>query len=73
MAAAVWVVVVAIMISVGTLVANYRGITSAWKASTERWWQRGPLRRRFNVKNPSYRTLGALLILVGVILLYDIR
>jgi hypothetical protein len=74
MASTIWIAVAVIMMLVGTLILlDYRGLTSAWTSSDRRWWQEGRWRRRLNVKVRSYRYMGALLILVGVLLLVDVR
>jgi ABC-type phosphate transport system auxiliary subunit len=74
MAPKIWIAVAVIIMLAGVLILlDYRGLTSAWTSSVERWWRGGPGRRRLNVKVPSFRFMGALLILVGAVLLADVR
>ena len=58
---------VAIVVLGALILFDYRKFTSAWRSRTIEWWSAGPLRRKFNVKVPSFRFMGALLIFMGVV------
>jgi hypothetical protein len=74
MAPKIWIAVAVIIMVAGALILlDYRGLTSAWTSSDQRWWGGGPWRRRLNVKVPSYRFMGALLILAGALILAAVR
>jgi hypothetical protein len=51
------------------LLSDYRKVTSKWRSLTNEWWSAGPLRRRFGVRAPSFRFIGALLLMMGVLVL----
>jgi hypothetical protein len=74
MAPRIWVAAAVIIMLAGALILlDYRGLTSAWRSSVERWWGGGPVRRRLNPKVRSFRFMGALLIFVGAVILADVR
>jgi hypothetical protein len=57
-------------IAVGAIILfDYRGLTSKFSALTYKWWHSGPLRRKFNVKDPPFRAVGAMLAMVGILIL----
>jgi hypothetical protein len=56
-----------IIIFAGILIFfDYRGITSAWRAGTQEWWQRGQLGQDPNVRVPSFKFIGAALSICGL-------
>lgn len=57
-------------IAVGAIILfDYRGVTSKFSSLTYRWWHAGPLRRKFHVKDPPFRAVGALLAMAGILIL----
>jgi hypothetical protein len=67
------IIIAVVLMALGVpILLDYRHMTSTFRSWTEAWWNGGPVRRRSNVKVPSFRFMGALVMLMGVIVLLSV-